>query len=104
MPDEIINKDINDIRQEVMHQNAVKLSINRVPRKEFELFMNLADEEFCGDRGMALKYLVDEVIVRADMERRIGSIFEEHETRLNKLESDAGKQIQKRSIDGSVIL
>jgi hypothetical protein len=35
------------------------LSMSRVPDKTLEKFKKLANEEFCGDYGMTLKFLLD---------------------------------------------
>jgi len=35
------------------------LSINRMPGKTHDAFIELAKEEFCGDYGMCLKFLID---------------------------------------------
>ncbi len=37
------------------------LRISRVPKQTLEVFKKYADEEFCGDYGMCLKWLVDMV-------------------------------------------
>lgn len=35
------------------------LSINRMPSKTYNAFVDLAKEEFCGDYGFTVKYLMD---------------------------------------------
>ena len=34
-------------------------SISRIPKKEKEWFINFSKDEFCDDRGMALKHIID---------------------------------------------
>ena len=43
----------------VEERNKPMLSINRVPTKTLQKFLDYSKEEFCDDRGMALKDLVD---------------------------------------------
>lgn len=46
-----------DIRKRIMQYS---LSFSRVPKKTKERFLEIAnDDDFCSDRGMALKFLVD---------------------------------------------
>lgn len=46
-------------REEIQKLKDRKLSISRIPEKTKEEFVNFANEEFCGDFGMALKYIWD---------------------------------------------
>ena len=41
------------------HTNAVSISISRVPKDTATVFFELAEKEFCSDRGMCLKWLMD---------------------------------------------
>jgi len=43
----------------IEERNKPMLSINRVPSKTLQKFLDYSKEEFCDDRGMALKDLVD---------------------------------------------
>jgi hypothetical protein len=46
-----------DIKERIT--NSAYLVINRVPKKTFNEFKSLANEEFCSDHGMLLKHLMD---------------------------------------------
>ena len=51
--------------QKIMEQlrhNKDAWQISRVPKKTREAIIKLADDDFCGDRGMVLKFLVDDLI------------------------------------------
>lgn len=45
-----------------LRHNKDAWQISRVPKNTREAIIKLADDEFCGDRGMALKWLVDDMI------------------------------------------
>lgn len=70
-----------------LRENKGALHISRVPEKTKDAFITLAEEEFCGDYGMTLKWLVDDILGQ-DTRMIIGKL-EEHEARIQKLESIA---------------
>ena len=45
---------------------AVSFTISRVPRRTFIIFKKLAQEEFCSDYGMTLKFLLDKALDDTD--------------------------------------
>lgn len=51
-----IEKEIKEIKEKIKHP---VLHIGRVPKKTYVEFIKLADEEFCSDFGMLLKFLYD---------------------------------------------
>lgn len=68
-----------------LKENRESLHIARIPPKTKEAFQKFADEEFCGDYGMALKWLLDDVL-SADTKMIIAKL-EEHEARIVALEA-----------------
>ncbi len=87
-----------------LQENRKSLHIARVPDKTKEAFMALADEDFCGDYGMTLKWLIDD-IPSQDV-RMIVVQIEDHERRIQELESkkpeDNGtpEETGKKMLDG----
>jgi len=51
------------IKKVFTHPNAEKLEIKRIPKDTVKYFKDFANAQFVGDYGMALKYLVDNLIV-----------------------------------------
>ena len=68
-----------------LQENRKSLHIARIPDKTKEAFMALAEEEFCGDYGMTLKWLIDDI--PSQDTRMIIAKLEEQEARLQALES-----------------
>lgn len=78
---------IESIKKKVFkHPNAVTLNIERVPKDTVEVFKKYANEEFVGDYGMALKKLVDTLLVEPDPLIQIHQVLSNHEERILKLE------------------
>ena len=61
------------------------MHIARIPDKTRESFVALAESEFCGDYGMTLKWLMDDIL-SADT-RMIFTRLEEIETKLRAIET-----------------
>ena len=68
-----------------LQENRKSLHIARVPDKTKEDFIALAENEFCGDYGMALKWLMDDILSQDN--RLIIAKLEDFEARLQALES-----------------
>ena len=68
-----------------LQENRKSLHIARIPDKTKEDFIALAEQDFCGDYGMTLKWLIDDVLSQ-DTRMIIASIGD-HETRIQALES-----------------
>ena len=68
-----------------LQENRKSLHIARIPDKTKEEFIDLAMKEFCGDYGMTLKWLMDD-IPSQDI-RMIIAKLEEQEMRIQTLES-----------------
>ena len=67
-----------------LQENRGSLRIARVPPKTKEAFIALADEEFCGDYGMTLKWLMDDTISQDT--REVIAKLQEFEERISVLE------------------
>ena len=70
-----------------LQENRKSLHIARIPDKTKEAFKALAEEEFCGDYGMTLKWLIDDI--PSQDTRMIIAKLEEQEARIQALESGA---------------
>jgi len=73
--------------------NREGIQIARLPQKTKSEFLKLANEEFCGDYGMTLKWLIDD-IVSAD-NRMIMETLKDHHQRLAELENSASMKEEK---------
>ena len=82
-----------------LQENRKSLHIARIPEKTKEGFIALAEKEFCGDYGMALKWLLDDI--PSQDTRMIIVKLEEQEARLLALES-ATSQKEEASEDNSL--
>jgi len=51
-------EELTEQAKEIRNRIVNGFAINRIPPKEKDWFIEFADEEFCGDRGMALKHLI----------------------------------------------
>jgi len=76
-----------------LQENRRSLHIARIPDKTKEAFISLAESEFCGDYGMALKWLIDDI--PGQDTRLIVAKLEEIEARLQALESTTNKSEDK---------
>ena len=43
----------------LLNRRSISLSITRIPKPTLQWFLNESENNFCGDRGMLLKHLVD---------------------------------------------
>lgn len=55
-----------------------KLKINRVPENTKREFIELAEQEFCGDYGMTLKFIWEEF-------KKTNTIYEHFDMKLNEI-------------------
>lgn len=59
-----MNEEMDKLKKKVFkHPNAETLEIKRVPKDTVKAFKEFANENFVGDYGFALKWLVDQVII-----------------------------------------
>ena len=85
-----------------LQENRLSLHIARLPEKTKKAFIALAEEEFCGDYGMCLKFLMDD-IPSQDI-RLVIATLEDHERRLQALENtplEVEEPTTKKMCDGS---
>ncbi len=75
-----------------LQENRESLYISRVPDKTKEEFKKLAEEEFCGDYGMALKWLMDDIISQ-DTKVIIAQLGE-HESRISSIEAGDKEEVE----------
>lgn len=68
-----------------LQENRLSLRISRVPDDTKKAFIALAEKSFCGDYGMTLKWLVDDIIDQDT--RAIMAKLDEIEQRLHLLEN-----------------
>lgn len=88
-----------------LQSNQEALRISRVPKKTKETFIKLAEEEFCGDYGMTLKFLAEGIIdQRASMMIEKINELEDRIIRLEEIpnEKNEGKRKIKK-LDGKLI-
>lgn len=82
-------KKVEAVKEKIFRENALSLRIARVPPETKTQFLELADKEFCGDYGMALKWLL------MDRWDKLLNL----ELRIAKLESKAsGKPVTVRTM------
>ncbi len=96
----------NDIQklQDRLRANAESLHISRIPFQTKKRFRDIADNDFCGDYGMLLKYLTDlydgimnvntqELLSKqAELEQRV--LVLENSQKTNSAPIEPGKKIK----------
>lgn len=88
-----------------LQENRKSLHIARIPDRAKANFIAFAEKEFCGDYGMTLKWLIDDI--PSQDTRMIIERLEEHELRIQSLESathekkDEPEENIKKMLDGS---
>jgi len=88
-------KGVSDIIKK-LKENSESLHIARIPIKTKRAFREFSDDEFCGDYGMALKWLVDG-IPNKDMDM-ISNQLEILEARITKLENPVEETADTKTI------
>ena len=82
-------KKVKEVKKKIFRDNALSLRISRVPPETKKEFIALADKDFCGDYGMALKWLMMD-----RWDNLLGL-----ELRIAKLEADkTGKSVKVRTM------
>jgi len=100
-----MTEEINKLKENLMHPKATTISIKRVPKETSDVFKKFANEEFVGDYGMALKKLVDTVLVDQQPYQHIYAILEDHEKRLCELNGKTEKKIVvRKTLSGKKII
>jgi len=85
-----------------LQEKSMSLHFNRVPVRVKREFVAWADEEFCGDYGLAFKHLWDSKLDVAEVAAQIASLH----TRIAQLELAQNKEEQpkvRRMVGGNVI-
>lgn len=78
-----------------VRDNRDSVYIGRIPPNTKQAFIELADKEFCGDYGMALKWIMDG-IPGQDIQIIVKKL-EEHEARIVALEMAAAPKQESKS-------
>ncbi len=85
-----MSEELKEIAKKVFNNPNSGLSISRLPKKTKEVFINLAEEDFCNDYGMTLKFLLDYYTNNEEIIKRIDKLEQKEES----------KEI--KTLDGSV--
>lgn len=92
--------EIEKITKKVFNNSHANMSISRLPKITKEKFVKLAEEEFCNDYGMTLKFLFDNYSRSASFEY----LLEEIDTLKNSLvfgqEQKQEEVKKKKMLDG----
>ena len=85
-----------------LKENSESLFIKRIPKDTKKAFIDYANREFCGDYGMAIKWLVDGLA--SDKEAFMLQQIEDHENRLLSLEhpQETEKPEGMKMCDGTI--
>jgi len=99
-----MNGEVKDIRERIVNG----FSINRIPDKTKNWFIDFAHEEFCDDRGMLLKHLVDFYIGLIPsgvehLELAINELQEELDALKKQIETKKEEPKVRNRLDGSII-
>ena len=85
-----------------LRENKSSLHIARIPEKTKKLFIAIADEEFCSDYGMLVKFLLDKVVAGDNsnilekldaQEKRIDALETKKEE--NSIKTLSGRKLEK---------
>jgi len=102
-----MTEEIEQIKKKIFNKNSEEIHINRVPKETVALFKHIAKEEFCGDYGLFLKNLLDEVYVKQPiylkLQEQIYILFEKFEKFENNVNIENAKKIIKND-NGSRII
>ena len=78
---------MEEIKRKVFrHPNATDLYIKRISKKTAEAFKKFANDEFVGDYGSAIQWLVNNFIIEDPRFAQIHLVLDNHEERLTKIE------------------
>lgn len=98
MDEEDKRKMINEAKDAIESKQAM-LAIHRVPQRTYDFFTSLAEEEFCDDYGMTLKYLCDGYLDYVNVREKLIDL----EKRIMKLEENGDNKEIKKTFGGKVI-
>lgn len=97
-------KDINFVIDKIIDFIYSSIVVDNVPIDAATIFQKYADNEFEGNTGMALKKLVDLVLIEPLPFMQINAVLESHEERLCKIEkglNGSTKDDKKRALTGN---
>ena len=87
-----------------LNSNRNRLNISRIPIETKRAFTEFADNEFCSDYGMALKWLFDRFAgTLPTVNEEIHARLDELEMRLIELEKNDSSPQPIKSVSGEVI-
>lgn len=99
-----MSEEIENLKKRVAHPNSKDMYIRRVDRKTVDAFKKFANDEFVGDYGMALKRLVNMVLIDPLPFENIYNTLSEHEARISNLEGkDSSNKKVRKTISGRKI-
>ena len=89
---------VKKLRERLMTNSPV-LTMNRVPKETVENFKKLANEQFCDDYGMTLKWIMDRWMLLEELIQSalFSNILAEHSSRISQLENKDSKVIKTLS-------
>lgn len=96
-------EELAKLAHRIYRENPLSLHLTRVPRKTKKKFISIANDEFEGDYGMLLKWLIDGIL-DVDSQEMIARM-EQMSHRIDALESkfleflSGGEKPQKREIN-----
>jgi len=92
---EVDEEKIEDIKKNIFrHPNAENLHIKRIPKDTVKIFKKFSNDEFVGDYGMALKWLVDNLLVEDVRISHLTAVLQNHEGRLAEIENKKPERIK----------
>ena len=103
-----MEKEAQEIRKRIING----FSISRIPDKEKKWFIEFAEKEFCDDRGMALKFLINSYtgLISSGVEhleeaiQAIATELEELRQEVRQLKESKEQKKEIRSLDGKKVL
>ena len=92
---------IKTIKKRIHEDKEWGLVISRVPKQTKQLFITLADTEFCSDYGMTLKWLVDNFKLNPTIELMQVMLLD-IQNRLTSLESKGEIPKEIKTLSGKI--
>lgn len=92
--------EVEKITKKVFNNKQASISISRLPKATKEKFMKLAEDEFCNDYGMTLKFLFDNYL----KSEKFDYLLEEIDMLKNTIMvSQEKEKPKKKMLDGKVL-
>lgn len=78
---------MDEVRHKIFHHPlSESMDIKRIPKQTVEIFKKFANEQFVGDYGFALKWMVDNLLVEDNRFQTIFSMLDDLNARLTTCE------------------